>query len=204
MQPGRFVVLRRDLTGAAWNIRSVIHEPQTKRRRDMKILRHDQDYLEARLTPQDARWRVRAIGTGIMLALTITCGICRLLRPNIADELLYGAGMILLPLTGLALSSSFTYETQPLQLDKIKNQFHVIQRNIWGERILQGSLRQVQDVRVTRSASDDGDQYVVALQISGQPLIQLTQTNQRISAEQLFEFAPLREFLGLPGVPRPL
>jgi hypothetical protein len=179
---------------------------QTKRQQDMKILRHDQDYWEARLTPQDARWRVRAIGTGIMLALTIACGVCRLLLSQtiIPDELLYGAGIILLPLTGLALSSSFTYETQTLRLDKIKNQFHVIQRNIMGERVLQGSLRQVQDVRVTRSASDDGDQYVVALQISGQPLIQLTQTNQRISADQLFEFAPLREFLGLPGAPRPL
>jgi hypothetical protein len=172
----------------------------------MKILRLDQNYLAVRLTPQDGRWRVRAIGTGIMLALTVVYGGYRWLMsqtttPESLEPLLDGVGIILLPLTGLALTSSFSYETETLRLDKIKNQFHIVQRNIMGQRLLQGSLRQVKDVRITRSASDDGDQYVVALQISGQPSIRLTPTNQRISATQLSEFEPLRDFLGLPQLP---
>jgi hypothetical protein len=204
MQPGRFVVLRRALAGAAWNIRSVIHEPQAKRQRDMKILRHDQDCLEARLTPQDARWRVRAIGTGIVLALAIVAFGYRLLVPEtpIPEPLFFASGIILGPLTGFMLKSCFTYETQTLRLDKAQNQFHVTQRHLFDQRALQGALSRIQDVRVTRSGSDDV--FIVMLQINGQPAIPLTPTHAVVSYDRLVEFAPLREFLGLPGAPRPI
>lgn len=172
----------------------------------MKISHHDHQYLEAELTPQDARWRVRAIGTGIMLALTLIYFGHRLLMPQttIPEPVLYGIGIILLPLTGFAVNTCLTYETKTLRFDKIQNRFHIVQRNLMGQRVLEGNLRSIQDVRVTRSASDDGDTYQVGLQLSGQPAIPLTPTNQRITPTQLAEFAPLREFLGLPGLPRPM
>jgi hypothetical protein len=169
----------------------------------MKIRHHDHQYLEAELTPQDARWRVRAIGLGIMLALLAIYWGYRLFvqRAEILPVFGEPGSLILIVLTGLVLSSSFTYETETLRLDRVQNQFRIVQRNIMGERVLQGNLRQVQDMRVTRSVSDDhGDQYQVALQISGQPSIRLT-GNQRLSGTQLAQFEPVREFLGLPPQP---
>jgi hypothetical protein len=169
----------------------------------MKIRHHDHQYLEAELTPPDARWRVRTIGLAIMLALTVIYFGYRLLIPKttIPDAVFYAIGVILMPLTGFAVNSSLTYETEILRLDRVQNQFRIVQRNIMGQRVLKGSLHSIADVRMTISPTEDDYLYQVSLEIRGQPSIPLT-ANQQMSTAQLMAFDPVREFLGLPPLPR--
>jgi hypothetical protein len=198
----RFVVLRRDLGRSTWNIESVIHGPQTRRRRDMKILRHDQDYLEVAL-PTDVSWRSRAIGAGVFLGLALTYLAYRVLaqRTEFLAALFEPGFLGLAVFAQLLLVKSFGYETEMVRLDKRQNQFRIVQRNIVRQRVLQGNLREVQDVRITRSPNtDDPYRYQVALQIAGQPSIKLT-AGYALVAQQLTEFEPFREFLGLPKLP---
>jgi hypothetical protein len=168
----------------------------------IKILHHDHQYLEAAL-PTPVSWRMRAIGAGVFAGLALTYLVYRVLgqRMEFLAVLFEPVFLVLAVFAQMLLVKSFGYETETLRLDKHQNQFRIVQRNIVHQRVLQGDLREVQDVRITRSPNtDDPYRYQVALQIAGQPSIKLT-AGYELVAHQLPEFEPFREFLGLPKLP---
>lgn len=168
----------------------------------MKILHHDHQYLEAAL-PTPVSWRSRAIGAGVFLGLALTYLAYRVLgqRLELLAAMFEPGFLVLAVFAQMLLVRSFGYETETVRLDKRQNQFRIVQRNIVHQRVLQGNLREVQDVRITRSPNtDDPYRYQVALQIVGQPSIKLT-AGYELVAHQLSEFEPLRDFLGLPQLP---